>query len=685
MKHIGFGKKLYISSLGMILLTILIITLVNFYQTKKRFLSKGKAGIQNVSDVLLKAVETQYNFQKNKLNSDLGMLITESESAGKIMLVQSRTADIDGIDVHSGEKTRFTLPKLIFGLKFVTGEYGIVDKAGQFSNSEIAVYQMFEEKLIKVSTNVKNQDDTRPVGTYFSASDPEYTAMTAESPYLFLSGSGRDKTLQILSPFKAAIENTVVGAYNVSSAIFTEDLAGLVKKINVSGHGYSFVNDASGKILIHPDTAYSDINIDTFDGGDAIIQTKNGFISYRHNDQKYYGYVNYFEPWDLYFTVAVSEPELMAGINRQILTSAGISGAIALILGGLIMGVMNRQLMNNMNGMATLAREVAKGNFNHTFTYKAKDAIHDTVDSMNEMTAELAQMIRELNSGVDTLSTASEELNRISDQMSIGAETSVNKINTVASAAEEMSVNMESVAAAMEEASTNVGIVASGTGQMSDSIEKVARNSTHTREITNKAVEQAKQTSERVRQLGMAAEEINKVTETINNISSQTNLLALNATIEAARAGKAGKGFAVVATEIKALAGQTATATEDIAKNIKEIQDQINGAVTEIQGISGIIHEINTFVNEAASAIEVQSATTNEISENISQVSLGIQEVNENISQSSTVSGQVADDISGVLATSEEINHFSSDVKKKAATLNSVMVRLKNMTKKFQI
>ena len=60
---------------------------------------------------------------------------------------------------------------------------------------------------------------------------------------------------------------------------------------------------------------------------------------------------------------------------------------------------MNRQLMNNMNGMATLAKEVAKGNFKHTFTYKAKDAIHDTVDSMNEMTGELAQMIRGLNSG----------------------------------------------------------------------------------------------------------------------------------------------------------------------------------------------------------------------------------------------------------------------------------------------
>lgn len=685
MGNIGFGKKLYISSLGIILLTILIIAIVNFYQTKKSFLSKGKAGIQNVSDVLLKTIEMQYNFQKNKLDSDLGMLMTESESAGNIMVVKARTAEMDVFDINSSEKSHLTIPKIIFGLEFVTGEYGIVDKVGKFSTSQIAIYQAFEEKLIKVSTSLLNQDETRPVGEYFAASTNEYKSMMAGTSYVFLRGTGRDKTLQILSPFTDQIENALAGAYSIRSTILTKDLEELVKKINVSGRGYSFVNDASGQILIHPDDAYSKLNISAFKGGEEIMTVKNGFISYEHGDLLYYGYVNYFKPWDLYFTVAVSEAELMAGINQQILISVGVSGIIALILGALIIGLMNRQLMNNMNGMATLAKEVAKGNFKHTFTYTAKDAIHDTVDSMNEMTGELAQMIRNLNSGVDTLSTASGELNQISDQMSKGAETSVSKVNTVASASEEMSVNMDSVAAAMEQASTNVETVASGTSQMKDSIERVAENSNHTREITNKAVEKARQTSERVKQLGKAAEEINKVTETINNISSQTNLLALNATIEAARAGEAGKGFAVVATEIKALAGQTAGATQDIAKNIKEIQDQINGAVTEIQDISTIIHEINNFVNEAASAIEIQSTTTNEIAENIGQVSQGIQEVNGNVSQSSAVSSQVATEIADVLSASQQISEFSSDVKEKAATLNAVMIQLKTMTKKFQI
>lgn len=685
MAKIGFGKKLYISSLGIILLTIFIIASVNFYQTKRSFLAKGKAGIQNVSDVLLNTIEVQYTLQKAKLGSDLGMLETESKSNGNAMVIQARTTDMDTFNVLTRETAKSTIPKLIFGLKFVTGEYEIVDKVGQFSDSEIMFYQLFDDKLIKVSTSAKGKDGSRLTGGYYPPSTVHYKSVITGDSIQLLSGKGRDKTLLLISPFRDAVDEKIVGAFGIQKSILTPDLENLVKKITVSGNGYAFLNDADGKILTHPDKAYHKMSVKDFIGGETILTTKTGFISYEHGENLFYGYVNYFKPWDLYLTVAVSEAELMAGINKQILSSVGVSGAIALVIGALIIGVMNRQLMNNMNGMATMAKEVAHGNFRYSFTYDAKDAIHDTVDAMNNMATELGQMIRELNSGVETLSTASGELNQISDEMSQGADTSVAKVNTVASASEEMSVNMDSVAAAMEEASTNVETVSTGTSQMRASIEEVAKNSAHTRDITQKAVEQAKQASERVRALGKAAEEIDKVTDTINAISSQTNLLALNATIEAARAGEAGKGFAVVANEIKDLAGQTAGATEDIAGNIKEIQTQIKGAVTEIQDISAIIHEINTFVNEAAAAIDIQSATTGEIAENISQVSLGIQEVNENVAQSSEVSSQVAQEISGVLETSQQISAFSSDLKQKAKILNEVMVRLGAMTEKFQI
>lgn len=686
MVHIGFDKKLYIGSFSIIVLTILIIASVNFYQTKNSFLSKGQTSIQNVSDVLLKTIELKYNLQKEKIDADMGALIAESLSAGNIMIVKSRTVDMDIYDIHSGgKKESITLPKVIFGLEFITANHVTVDKIGQFSTSDIALYQLHDDKLIKVSSSIKDKDGARPIGEYYSPESAVYKAVTEGKPYRHLTKNGTEVSMQILRPFREAIDEKIVGAYSVTSRILTQDLIGLINKVNVSGQGYSFVNNSGGSILAHPDKAYHSLKVHEFENGKALLKGRSGSLAYSHSKKVYYAYVNYFKPWKLYFTVAVSEGELMTGVNRQIMLSAGISGILALIVGALIIGLMNRQLMKSMNGMANLAKEVAKGNFKYSFTYTAKDAIKETVDAMNEMVSGLAEMIKELNSGVQTLSTSAGELNQISDKMSKGSETTVAKVNTVASAAEEMSVNMDSVAAAMEQASTNVGIVATGTSDMSSSIGTVSQNSNNTRKITNKAVEQAEQTSERVRELGRAAEEINKVTETINSISSQTNLLALNATIEAARAGEAGKGFAVVANEIKELAGQTAGATEDIARNIQEIQDQIKGSVTEIHEISNIINNIDTFVNKAATAIDLQSVTTNEIAENISQVSLGIQEVNVNVSQSSEVSGQVAHEISDVLTGSQEINRLSAMVKEKAVVLNDVMLQLQDMTKRFKL
>ena len=79
----------------------------------------------------------------------------------------------------------------------------------------------------------------------------------------------------------------------------------------------------------------------------------------------------------------------------------------------------------------------------------------------------------------------------------------------------------------------------------------------------------------------------------IHSIAAQTNLLALNATIEAARAGKSGRGFAVVASEVKALANQTAKATEEISAQVAAMQASTSEAVQSIGGITGTIAQMS--------------------------------------------------------------------------------------------
>ena len=196
---------------------------------------------------------------------------------------------------------------------------------------------------------------------------------------------------------------------------------------------------------------------------------------------------------------------------------------------------------------------------------------------------------------------------------------------------------------------------------------------------------QAQAISSMMQQLGTAAREIGKVTETITDISSQTNLLALNATIEAARAGAAGKGFAVVANEIKELARQTATATEDIKAKISGVQNSTGSAMADIEKIVGVIEEVGAIVAGIAAAIEEQSTVTKDVAGNIAQASAGVKEANERINQTAGVSKSIAQDIAGVNAAMREISESGEQAQSSAQDLSQLAEQLKAMMAHFKM
>lgn len=218
---------------------------------------------------------------------------------------------------------------------------------------------------------------------------------------------------------------------------------------------------------------------------------------------------------------------------------------------------------------------------------------------------------------VDTVSSASTEL-----------EHSAGSLSSTASRSQQISTM---VAAASEEASTNVQSVASATEELSSSITEISRQVQASARMAHEAVEQARVTNDRVGELTKAAARIGDVVELINTIAGQTNLLALNATIEAARAGEAGKGFAVVATEVKALAEQTAKATDEIGQQVSGIQSATHESVGAIKAISSTIEKLSEISSAIAAAVEEQGAATQEISRNVQQAAQGTEQVSANV------------------------------------------------------
>jgi len=219
---------------------------------------------------------------------------------------------------------------------------------------------------------------------------------------------------------------------------------------------------------------------------------------------------------------------------------------------------------------------------------------------------------------------------------------------------------------------------------MTATIAEIAGNSEKARSITGEANRQAEGMGVLMKELGRAAQEIGKVTETITTISSQTNLLALNATIEAARAGTAGKGFAVVAGEIKELAQQTARATEDIKAKITDIQTSTSGAVEDIQRISAVIRDVSDIVSTIATAIEEQSVVTRDIAGNLAQASVGVQDASHRVSQGSLVSQSIAKEIAGVDHATNEIATGVEQVKASAADLSRLAEHLNQTVQTFR-
>ena len=354
---------------------------------------------------------------------------------------------------------------------------------------------------------------------------------------------------------------------------------------------------------------------------------------------------------------------------------------LAIVVGVLVSGSITRPI----DSAVMMLKDLAEGDLTKRFEVKTRDEIGQLIRSFNTFIEKLQDMIKDIASSANTLSDSSSELSKISQQMNSGAENMSGKSSTVATSAEEMNSNMTSVASAMEQASTNIGAVATSAEQMTGTINEIAQNSEKGRAITGDAVSQAKLASDRVDELGKAAEEIGKVTETITEISEQTNLLALNATIEAARAGEAGKGFAVVANEIKELARQTAQATEEIRNEIEGIQGSTANTVTEIGQISQVINDVNEIVSTIAAAVEEQSLTTKEIAANVAQTSQGIQEAAENVGQSSTVSAEIAQDISEVSQAVGEMSSSTAQVTLSTEELNKLAEQLKGMVGKFKV
>jgi len=230
----------------------------------------------------------------------------------------------------------------------------------------------------------------------------------------------------------------------------------------------------------------------------------------------------------------------------------------------------------------------------------------------------------ELAAEVEKLQLASSHLDAGSSQL----------LSANRSTAQAVSTSARSV----DEVNQQLGVVAASAEEMSASVGEIARNVAEAAQVAKEAGKTTAVVNSKIRDLGESSAEITKAVNVINDIADQTKLLALNATIEAARAGEAGKGFAVVAGEVKELAKQTSSATDEIGRMVDDIQRDVAGSIEAMGKVREVVSRIEMLQNSVAAAVEQQNATSQEIARSVGESSRATREISEAIHELTGVS-----------------------------------------------
>ena len=386
------------------------------------------------------------------------------------------------------------------------------------------------------------------------------------------------------------------------------------------------------------------------------------------------GYAATIPNWDMFVGTGVYLDDIDAKM-KPIAWLLGLATLGIGVISGSFAWIIGRSISRPLNQLGMRMKALAGGELAGDIPGVGRGDEVGQMAATVQIFKDNATRVRELEKAeADTRQRAAEERRAAMEGLAGDFERSVNGIvRSVSSAAAGMQTTAQSmtatasdasaraatVSAASQSASSNVGTVAAAAEELSSSVAEISRQVTRSSEIASKAVGDAERTNATVQVLSTGAEKIGEVVKLIHSLAAQTNLLALNATIEAARAGESGRGFAVVASEVKALANQTAKATEEISGQVAAMQQSTSDAVAAINGITQTIAQMSEITVTISAAIEEQGAATREIARNIQSVAAGSSEINSHIGGVTTAAEATGTAASTVLSNARELDNQS--------------------------
>jgi methyl-accepting chemotaxis protein len=678
-----FTSKLFFAVVTITVVSILISSGLAIRMANQGLHDLGEGAVRDVHQAAYNALLMYDQSIRKKLDGDLNLFTNDLKSRGGLIIDDSDTDRLYETtmtnQVTQQAETK-KIPKMQLGVNFLNESVSIVDNITALTGSSATIFQLVDDKLLRISTTVKKADGKRAVGTYIASDSPVYKAILAGETFRGKAFVVGDWLLTAYAPLRD-IEKKIVGAIFVGNLMLNEQIKEYILRTKV-GPGEFFLYGEKGEVLVHPTLGVND-NIFTL--VPELKEHKEGLLNCNLKGEEMVVYVNYLKEWGVYLGASLKRDDIDGGLARKMLRNNLLVGLVVVAFGVLLTLLMVRSINKPLKELAAKSVKVGEGDYTIAFASDNKDAIGQLTNALGTMVQRSREMLRDIAASSKALAESARLLSSIAGEMVENADNTTAIADQAAENAGEVSNNINSVSAAMEQSTTNLDMIASASEEMGATIREIAENSARARSTTEQAVATARSAQDGVKGLGEAAGAIGTVTETITEISEQTNLLALNATIEAARAGEAGKGFAVVANEIKELAKQTAAATGKIKVAIEQIQKQTGETIGDISTIAKVIDDVNEVVATIVTAVEEQSITTSEIVRNVGQASQGLSEISENVAGSSVKTTSLAEGVAEVKTRSIGVKENSRQIRQSADELGKLSERLTALVGQFTI
>ena len=709
--------------LGSVLPVLTVFLLVSRFQTAvsevatKELQSMAMTNIYQIAKDVHGLCETANDLIQQKINNGLNVAREILKQHKTVGFGQESTI-WDAVNQATRQSQTVTLPQFMVGGNWLgknrelSSPTPIVDDVKQLVGGACTIFQRMNEAgdMLRVATNVLNQDQKRAIGTFIPALNADGTrngiiaAVLKGEPYQGLAYVVNTWYLTAYEPLKD-VRGKIIGMLFVGEKLNAVDsLRKAILNTKVGMTGYVAViggkdPEHHGKYIISKDgqrdgedlwnAKDSDGNLFVQDMVSQSILLPKGDIYYQT-----YNWQNpgdpaprrkaaasfYFAPFDWVVSVGTYEEDYFAPITRvhevidRLQRDVFVTGALIVLIVVILAAFLGHRIIKPLELATIFSRKIAEGNVQWAKQemqelpakflpsvkqgrfIRDKDESKELLSAFRTMTGNLDSLIGQVQKSGIQVTTSATEIAASARELEATVAEQAASTSQVTATSREISATAEDLVQTMDQVSGHlngtIGMAEEGRNDLTG-MEGAMRN----------LMKATGSISSKLSVINDRANKISHVVTTINKISDQTNLLALNAAIEAEKAGEFGRGFSVVAREVSRLADQTAIATQDIEHVVKEMQSSVSSGVMEMDKFADEVRRgVETVVTLSSQLARIIDQVRSHgpqfdtVKESMHAQSEGALQINEAMTQLSQAADQTRESLHEFKTATEQLN-----------------------------